>query len=42
MANRKLPSRRDLELALTEQKAKLAEENNARLNGQISTFIVGR
>ncbi len=39
--NRRLPSRRDLEAALIEQKAKLAEENNARLNGQISTFVVG-
>jgi hypothetical protein len=41
MANRKLPSRRDLELALTEQKAKMADEENARLNGQVSTFVVG-
>ena len=41
MANRKLPSRQDLELALIEQKAKLAQETNSRLNGQVSTFIVG-
>ena len=41
MANRRLPSRHELELALVEQKAKLAEENNARLTGQISTFVVG-
>lgn len=42
MANRKLPTRRELELALVEQKAKLAEENNSRLNGQISTFVIDR
>ncbi len=41
MANRKLPSRHELELALIEQKAKLAQENDARLSGQVSTFVVG-
>ncbi len=39
VANRPLPSRRDLELALVEQKAKLGQENNARLSGQISTSV---
>jgi len=41
LANRKLPSRRELESALVEQKAKLAEQETARLSGQVSTFVVG-
>ncbi len=38
IAHRKLPSRRDLELALQAEQARMAETENHRLNGQVSAF----